>query len=208
METADAEDEKIPIPAVTISPFITMQSPWMAQAADESAARQIAKGEEERHAREEAEHPAGECNEEVEGCGPDPSHGTNPWNCKIWVSWGKGLHLNEYLAVHGHWSCGVAPPDMEVEIALLEVVDGKYLMVHQADKIWLYPGELGPTGSEFSKGWACIANVWYQAWVWGRTWDAWTGSTNWYATAEDGHKEQCEEGLGEDPTSGPPDGDN
>jgi hypothetical protein len=54
--------------------------------------------------------------EELEGCGPDPEHGANPWGCKVWVSWGRGVHLNEYLAVHGHWSCEVAPADIEVEI--------------------------------------------------------------------------------------------
>lgn len=143
------------------------------------------------------------CNEEVEGCGPDPEHGRNPWGCKVWVSWGHGLHLNEYLAVHGHWSCSIAPADIEIEIALLEVVRGKYVMAHHARHSYTYPGEgVGPTGKDFSKGWTCTANKWYQAWVWGRTWDAWTKKTTWYATAEDGHWDQCPEGV-EDPTQGP-----
>jgi YD repeat-containing protein len=145
------------------------------------------------------------CNEEVEGCGPDPSSGSNPWGCTAWVSWGHGLHLNEYLAVHGHWECAIAPPDLEIQIALLEVVNGKYKMVDFSKYVWKYPGEEGPTGSEYYKGWTCNANVQYQAWVWARTWDAWTDKTNWYATAEDGHKDVCPEGV-EDPTSGPPGG--
>ena len=190
----------LPIPVNAATPFISTIEPWVAGVAAESAARQVAAAEAARRALE-----GSTCDEEVEGCGPDPEHGANPWGCRVWVSWGKGLHLNEYLAVHGHWSCEIAPAHIEVQIALLEVVNGKYKRVDFAKTTWNYPGEgVGKTGSEFSKGYECNANQWYQAWVWGRTWDAWTKETTWYATAEDGHWDQCPEGV-EDPTEGPPD---
>jgi hypothetical protein len=116
------------------------------------------------------------------------------------VSWGKGLHLNEYLAVYGHWHCTIAPAHIEVEIALLEVVGNGYEQFEEAHThIWNYPGA---TGEKFKASWTCNAEHWYQAWVWGRTWDAFTMKTTWYATAEDGHWDECPKGL-EDPTQGP-----
>ena len=115
------------------------------------------------------------------------------------MSWGHGLHINEYLAVHGHWSCNIAPAHIEIQVELLEVVNGKYVGGGPAGgETWLYPGEgAGKTGSEFYKGYGCTANHWYQAWVFARTWDAFTNETTWYATALDGHLDECEEGLGE-----------
>ena len=118
------------------------------------------------------------------------------------MSWGHGLHINNYLAVHGHWECKLAPPYIEVEISLIEDVKGKWKTVEEAKKEWEWPGELGKTGEEKAQGWYCEGGAWYQAWVWGRDWDGFSKQTNWYATEEDGHEDQCPEGLGEDPTRG------
>jgi YD repeat-containing protein len=211
------EGVALPAPGNAAAAFTRPIEEWVGSQAGEGAARELSKAEQERQEREVATPPPGvlpsgnpgwwcgeeygpcECNEEEEGCGPDPSHGSNPWGCGVWVSWGHGLHLNEYLAVHGHWACAIEPAHIEIEIALLEVVGNKYVRVDKAKKSYYYPE--GNSG-DFSKGWVCIANHWYQAWVWGRTWDGWTKKTTWYATAEDGHWDKCPEGI-EDPTQGP-----
>jgi YD repeat-containing protein len=192
---------EVPQPANAGTPYVSMLSQWVIQAGLESSARHVAQAEEEQLAREESG--ASSCDEEDDECGTDPSHGANPWQCRIWVSWGHGVHWNEYLAVHGHWSCAIAPPDIEVVISLLQNDHGKYKTVEEAKHAWAYPGEVGGVGAELAQGWTCEAGAWYQAWVWGRTWDAWPKETNWYATAIDGHEDQCQEGLGEDPTRGP-----
>jgi YD repeat-containing protein len=207
----------VPSPQNAATEYTDTLEPWVAEQDAAAASQQVANAEQARRALEEANKPPGvlpsgnpgwwcggeygecECNEETEGCGPDPAHGANPWGCGAWVSWGHGLHLNEYLAVHGHWACSIEPAHIEIEIALLEVVGNKYVSVDRAKKSFGYPE--GRTG-EYAKGWTCNANRWYQAWVWARTWDGWTKKTTWYATAEDGHWDECPEGV-EDPTEGP-----
>jgi YD repeat-containing protein len=207
----------VPIPQNAAKAYTATLEPWVAEGDAAAAAQQVVNAEQARAAAEQANQPPGvlpdgnpgwwcggeygacECDEETEGCGPDPAHGSNPWGCGVWVSWGHGLHLNEYLAVHGHWACAIEPAHIEIEIALLEVTGNKYVTFKKAKEVYNYPeGKAG----DFSKGWTCEANRWYQAWVWGRTWDGWTNETTWYATAEDGHWDQCPEGV-EDPTSGP-----
>lgn len=140
------------------------------------------------------------CNEETEGCGPDPEHGPNPWGCKVWVSWGH--YFNNELGVHGHWRCAEAPADIEVEIALLRIVKGSYELEFERVHVWHYPGELGATGSEYYYHEACYEGDEYQAWVWGRTWNEWSKETNWYASAIDGHPEMCP-GASADPGAEP-----
>jgi DNA-binding beta-propeller fold protein YncE len=172
-----------------------------------SGALRVAEYQQAKHAQQLAQDPPGavpaaSCDEETESCGLDPSHGLNPWRCEVWVSWGHGIHLNNYLAVHGHWKCGIAPPDIEIQIALLRIVNGDYVVEFFKKHTFPYPGLLGPTGGEFAYGEGCFEGATYQAWVYGRTWDAWNGETNWTGDALDGHTEKCPPGY-EDPTGGP-----
>ena len=83
---------EVPIPVNVDTPFTDPESPWVADLGAAGADRQLAAAEAARHAAEAG----GGCNEEIEGCGPDPAHGRNPWACHVWVSWGHGLHLNRY----------------------------------------------------------------------------------------------------------------
>jgi DNA-binding beta-propeller fold protein YncE len=145
---------------------------------------------------------AAACNEEIEGCGPDPAHGPNPWGCRVWASWGHGLSLSNYIAVYAHWSCVIAPAHIEVQVALLAVINGKYVQFGTAGgESWYYP----ENSESYHKGYTCTPGQVYQAWVWGRSWDGFTTNTNWYATAEDGHYETCSAEI-IDPTPGAPDG--
>lgn len=189
----------MPSPVFEGTPYVSQLSAWVLEQGIGAAAQQLARAEE---ARRELESSAA-CDEETEGCGPDPSHGPNPWSCGVWVSWGTGTHIGGDLEVYGHWACGIAPPDIEIEIALLKSLGNGHFKLVPGDtktRVFVYPGELGPVqGPVVSEEWECVANKWYQAWVWGRTWNVWNNQTNWYATAEDGHQEQCEPGV-EDPT--------
>jgi hypothetical protein len=196
-----AQTPQLPVPTFEGQALISTLSASLLQAGLDAGQAAVA-----RYDAAQAAAGASACTEENDECGTDPSHGPNPWRCSLWVSWGHGLHFNEYLAVHGHWKCAIAPPDIEIVVSLLIDDHGKYKTVEEGKQVWHYPGEYGATGSEYSKGWLCEANDWYQAWVWGRTWEAWTNETNWYATAEDGHPEQCWEGV-EDPTPGAPGSD-
>ncbi|HTA35409.1 MAG TPA: RHS repeat domain-containing protein [Solirubrobacteraceae bacterium] len=148
---------------------------------------------------------AGSCNEEAEPCGADPAHGPNPWGCYVWASWKH--YFNNRIGIDGHWACAVAPADIELQVALLHVVNGKYVVEETAKTVLDYPGSGGgSTGGAYSNTWVCEEGYTYQAWVWGRTWDGFTKNTTWAATAEDGHYEKCPTAYS-DPTPGPPGSD-
>jgi YD repeat-containing protein len=128
------------------------------------------------------------CDEEVEGCGPDPEHGTNSAYCSVWVSWGHPLAADR-LTVIGHAFC-VRPEIFEMKIALLEETAGGHFHNYQlAYKTEFHNAKEGEW-DKFSETWHCIDKHKYQAWVWGRYWYG-KGKTVWYATAEDGHTETC-----------------
>jgi hypothetical protein len=192
LQTQAAE---LPAPAFEGTPYVSELSAETVSEGLAGAAQQVAKAEEARRVA------AAGCNEEVEGCGDDPNSGENPWHCHVWVSWGHGTHLNNYLNVHGHWHCQIAPPDIEIQIKLLRDVNGKYVLEGKWKKVWPYPGELGPVGSELIEGESCYEGSIYEAFVWGRTWNAWSNKTNWVGSEYDGHTEECD-GLAEDPTTG------
>jgi hypothetical protein len=141
-----------------------------------------------------------ECDEEVEGCGPDPEHGDNSAYCSVWVSWGH--YLNNRLGVVGHAFC-VRPEIMEIEIALLiKLPDGQFEMYEHPYKELFHNAE-EDSWDKFEHTWVCEEGHTYQAWVFGRYWYG-KGPTEWYATAEDGHTEGCSSLAPEgDPTPGP-----
>ncbi len=121
----------------------------------------------------------------------------------MWVSWGHGLHVNEYLAVHGHhWSCNIAPPDIEIEISLIEKVKGKWKTVEEAKKGWPYPGEFRENRVGTRRRMAVRRATVVSGMGMGSYMGCLVKANNWYATAEDGHEDECPEGLGEDNTRG------
>jgi hypothetical protein len=59
------------------------------------------------------------CDEAVEGCGPDPEHGDNTHECRIWASWGEGLSND--LTVYGHYECTYDTYfELQIELQLVE----------------------------------------------------------------------------------------
>jgi tripartite motif-containing protein 71 len=151
-------------------------------------------------AQKEAAHPVGACNEEVEGCGPDPEHGDDYAACGVWVSWSH--YVNNELGVNGHFVCNY-DVSFEMQIALLRIT-GPNSNIREYSKKQYYGSENVLSGKEYtlsSGGVACYEGDPYQAWVFGEYWN-WYGEVQWYATAEDGHYETCP-GAVEDPTGGP-----
>jgi YD repeat-containing protein len=196
------------LPSNAAQPYSAPGPAWIAESDAAASALKVAEYAAARRAQEEAADPGGVvpsagCNEEVEGCGADPHRGANPWQCKAWVSWYHGLHLNNWLGIMGHWHCNIAPPDIEVRTWLDHVVHGKEIGVEEHRQHWYYPGILGPVGSKSEHGEYCEEGWVYQAWVWARTWNPWNGEVNWESWESDGHTEACP-GAAEDPTSGPP----
>jgi hypothetical protein len=191
------EGVPLPTPENAVTPFTRTFEAWVGSKAEEGAALELGKAEEERKKREEANRPPGtaptlspimaECNEEVEGCGPDPEHGNDEAACGVWVSWKH--YLSNDLGVNGHFVCNY-DVNFEVQIALLLVEsDGHYKMVDFSKHVEEFI--LSLVQYEYSAGaWKCTAGATYQAWVWGRYWDA-NGKTQWDASAEDGHYEKC-----------------
>jgi YD repeat-containing protein len=147
-----------------------------------------------RKALEAADAP--QCNEEVEGCGPDPEHGTNSAFCTVWVSWSH--YFNNRLGVNGHSFC-VKPEILSVQIALLErQSDGSYKVYAKTQTTYHNAEE--DEWHDLKHTWICEEGRSYQAWVWGGYKYA-GGPFVWTATAEDGHEETCAGLVREDPTS-------
>jgi YD repeat-containing protein len=209
-----------PIPTNEIAPYSMTLPPWVAQDAAAGAAKQILATQEAERAAFLASIPPGEipeapvpplpvppvpeegggCNEETEGCGPDPEHGNNSLQCKVWASWGHPAPGAGELGVYAHWSCQYAPDGFEAQYAL-QYVDwggvegGEYEMVPPPGKaVWHYKNH-----GEAHRFWSCEGEKWYRAWVWGRYWFP-GGKTVWSASALDGHLEKC----GERPPVFPP----
>ncbi len=196
-----------------IAPYISTQSAGAANAtaafAAGAPAREAArqKAAQEQWAREHPPTspgavPQAECNEEVEGCGPDPEHGENSAYCSVWVSWDH--YLNNRLGITGHAFC-VDPEIMEIQIALrIRLPNGQFKNYERSYKEEFHNVE-NDMWDEFPHTWVCEEGDTYQAWVFGRYWYG-AGPTVWYATAEDGHTESCSSLAPEgDPTPGPPD---
>jgi YD repeat-containing protein len=202
-----------PIPTNAINPYASAVPPWVAGGAAEGAAQQLLAAQKAREAREAEERPAPitypevpplpippygepagpECNEQTEGCGPDPEHGNNSLQCKVWASWGHPAPGAGELGVYAHWSCKYAPDGFEAQYALQYVdwggvTGGEYEMVPPpGTKVWHYVNH-----GEAHRFWSCEGEKWYRAWVWGRYWFP-GGKTVWSASAIDGHLEKCGE---------------
>lgn len=202
---------EIALPSNIAQPYSDPGPGYTAESDENAGALRVAQYEAARRAQEEAADPGGVspapgCNEEVEGCGVDPERGKNPWQCKVWVSWYHGLHLNNWLGIVGHWHCNLAPPDIEVRTWLDHVVNGKEIGVEEYRQHWYYPGYLGPVGSVSEHGEACEEGWEYSAWAWARTWNPWNNEVNWESWEKDGHTEKCPTAV-EDPTGGPGQGE-
>ena len=186
------EGVPLPTPENAGTPFTRPVETWVGSKAGEGAARELAVAEQEKRNREIADRPPGimpmpECNEEIEGCGPDPEHGNDEAACGVWVSWKH--YLSNDLGVQGHFVCNY-DVNFEIQTALLLVEsDGHYKQVDFSKHVEEFI--LSMVQYSYSAGaWQCTAGATYQAWVWGRYWDG-NGKTQWYASAEDGHYEKC-----------------
>jgi YD repeat-containing protein len=195
-----SEPVDVPIPTNSINVFITSQSAWMAQVADEMSANQVAKGEEEARAREEADKPVGltpapSCNEEADECEEgDPEFGENTHDCKVWASWG-GLSagFSNDIGIYAHFKCADASAGFEIKIELQLVLyggveNGEYELVG-TDTHDFRPSETKGE-HETSKVWECTPGKWYRAVVFGRYWYT-SGYSPWHAYAVDGRELEC-----------------
>jgi hypothetical protein len=73
-----------PLPINAISEYVLVMPSWSGAVIAQEGARRLTEAEQERHAREGANHPPGEeCQEEAAYCGPDPEHGDNIDQCKV-----------------------------------------------------------------------------------------------------------------------------
>jgi sugar lactone lactonase YvrE len=187
---------QIPIPTNSINAFVTIQASWMAQAADEMSAKQIAKGEEERTTRETAEHPPGEDNEEIEGsfggggcegtsaCAAsfNPHHhlgvveyhedGNGYAGCSVWASYGSEggtSGISGEIEIDGHWECQEAVTEFEIQTALLiQNSDGKWEGIVSSEPFPYF--DVSSNNDEpFSEDFRCgPEHADYDAWVFGR----------------------------------------
>ncbi|HEY5195238.1 MAG TPA: 6-bladed beta-propeller [Solirubrobacteraceae bacterium] len=128
------------------------------------------------------------CDEEIEGCGPDPQHGDNTHVCHIWASWGVNLFNND-ITVYGRYECEYETYfELQIALQLVEyggLEGGIYNTEHTASKDFPHESE-----GVLSKDWECQQGKSYRAWVFGRFWYK-GGGTVWDATALDGRLVQC-----------------
>lgn len=178
-----------PIPINAGAPFVSAIEPWVAEAAAGAAARQVLAAEEARRALDGAS-----CDEEIEGCGPDPEHGENISRCSVWASWSYGLYGPP--AVYGHFKCGGYAQNFELQVAVQLVLwggvtGGNYRQIAFGKQSW--HGNVHGEHS-FVVDFGCTTHKWYRAWVWGRSY--FEGQTYWEASALDGRLWQCPEPPG------------
>ena len=216
----DTQGTRVPVPEDAAVAYTDPLSPWVIEGT-EAASQQRVNTREAEKALAEANKPAGEtpftspswwcggeygpcegeggCNEETEGCGPDPEHGDDTASCGVWVSWKH--YLSNDLGVNGHFVCNY-DVTFEIQTALLLVgSNGHYTMVDFSKHV--EPFILSMVQYSYSAGaWGCTAGAKYQAWAWGRYWGA-NGQTVWDASAEDGHYETCPTEIVD--VGGPPD---
>ncbi len=189
------------LPQNVINPYTVHQAAWVAEIAGERGQLAVAEAEQAKKAQEEAEYwenhqePTSGCDEADEGCGPDPEHGTNSAYCSVWVSWGGTW--NNSLNVHGHAFC-VRPEIMYMQIALLrKLKNGKYAMYEKPSN-GKFNNANENSWDEMEHTWTCEDGTTFQAWVWGAYKFA-GGPFVWSASAEDGHTEECEALIAEEP---------
>ncbi|HEV3318452.1 MAG TPA: 6-bladed beta-propeller [Solirubrobacteraceae bacterium] len=133
---------------------------------------------------------AGVCDEQTEGCGPDPEHGYNVSKCKIWASWSYGVY--SIPAVYGHFKCQKPIEHIELQVAVQLVLyggltGGQYKMIASGKKTWKEPAP--NTEEKFFVDFSCTAHKWYRAWIYARSWIP--GGTYWTAEALDGRLWEC-----------------
>lgn len=136
---------------------------------------------------------AGVCDEQTEGCGPDPEHGYNVSQCKIWASWSYGVYA--IPAVYGHFKCQKPIEHLELQLAVQLVLyggvtGGQYKMIAFGRKTWKTPAP----GEEhrFFLDFSCTPHKWYRAWIYARSWIP--EGTYWTAEALDGRLWDCPAG--------------
>ncbi len=184
----------IPAATNTGTPYTSTADPWTA-ATIAIAAQQLTIAQQQHAAEQASENsgvaPSSYCDEEVEGCGPDPEHGIDTAGCGVWVSWKH--YLSNDLGVNAHFVCNY-DVTIEIEVALLlEEPGGSHITVRTQKHV--EPFLLSMKQYAWSPGgWACTAGDIYQAWAFGRYWNE-KNQTVWSATAEDGHYEKCPQEL-------------
>jgi hypothetical protein len=105
-----------------------------------------------------------------------------------WSNWIGGI---------GHWNCAEAPPYLEEQVAIFVIVGKgktatKSLVGQSKGQVFKYPGYEGVTeGATHIYKVECKTGERYQVRAWARTWDAFTGKTNWVGKSYDGHTEKC-----------------
>lgn len=180
-----------PIPQNSGAQLGVSQAPWVSELAGSGGAIGVAQAEEARHRLEAASHPAGTCNEEVEGCGPDPEHGENLSGCRIWGSWPSETHAEFGTpTAYGHASCTGFAQGFELEVAVQYVASGgltggSYEMVQHKKTTFV---DLHSERT-LEMGFGCSRGDSYRLWIWGRAFFHHT--TYWDAEALDGRLWTC-----------------
>ncbi len=129
----------LPAPSKSIPAFTDAAPPGAAEEAAAAASIQETQYLEAKRAEELAANPPGAvptsgCNEEIEGCGPDPESGNDEAACGAWVSWKHSF--NNELGVNAHFVCNY-DVNFEMQIALLLVVGPeKYHMEYFSKKVF------------------------------------------------------------------------
>jgi hypothetical protein len=128
--------------------------------------------------------------------GIDPESGDDTHGCKVSASW-IGTLDDEFLEVHGHFTCQSAVWGFEIQVALQlvewgGVTGGAYKTVGSEDAVFTHSSH-----NELVESFDyCKPGDWYRAWVWGRFWYK-GGGTVWQADEIDGRLKQCENLDGE-----------
>jgi tripartite motif-containing protein 71 len=187
------QTQGIYIPAATnaYTAYTSTANPWTAAAIAYSA-QQVTLARQQRAAEERASGggvaPSSYCNEEVEGCGPDPEHGHNISGCRAWASWGYGVFGPP--ALYGHFECRKYVEHIEVEVAVQLVIEGGleggvYKQIKAGKEAWSDPhGE-----KKFAINFECTGGKEYRGWYWARQYVA--GLTYWTEEGLDGRLFTC-----------------
>jgi tripartite motif-containing protein 71 len=203
------EQVELPEPILYVNPYVREDpgGEWDAI----SSAKQVAAYWEVRRAQEAAAAPPGVvpasgCDEEVEGCGPDPEHGDNLAGCKVFGSWSSKTHAEfGSPTAYGHAKCTGYSAGFELKVAVQLVqsgglLGGSYVSIAKGKRYWKnLHGEKVMEVHFF-----CERGKNYRMWIYGRGYIPGQLGSFWTAEALDGRLWTCP-GHIEDPGSSPGD---
>ncbi len=193
--TLQSQPTVLPVPTENAGEYAALDPSWVGESAASAAALENSEMWAAQHAAEAAAvvgaAPKPECNEEVEGCLPDPEHGENPWRCEGFASWGKA-DPEGTLMTFGHWRCHNGwPAAIEQELFLVWVGGGREVRTGHAKKYWYFPNE---SESNWEADFECLEEETYKLVVWTRTINEWNHQTNWVGERADGRTASCGQG--------------